>query len=81
MAAQYRRGTEVRYFSAGMNRRAQVAEIDPATGAVLGINVLVLAGEGEDGLKHWHVDFGVTDPKEATTAQERVTDGFFHREQ
>lgn len=81
MTTRYRRGTEVRYFHEGANRRAQVSDVDPNTGEVLGINVLVLAGEDETGRSHWHTDFGVPNPKEATNAEERVTEGFFHKDQ
>lgn len=79
MANQFKRGTEVRYCHEGADRRAQVSEVDK-TGAVRGINVLVLAGEDDNGNKHWHTDFGVANPKLATSMADRVDGCFWTQE-
>lgn len=66
--AQHTRGTEVRYCHEGEDRRAQVTDVHPETGEVLGLAVYDREGA---------VICGVADPKPATDKQHRITDGYF----
>lgn len=68
MATKLAPGTEVRYCHEGEDRRAQVAEVHPETGAVVGINVYDAGG---------CITHGVQDPVPATTPQHRITHGHF----
>jgi hypothetical protein len=65
-------GAEVIYCHEGEHRRAQVSEVDPVTCAVRGIAVLTTLDD-----KHWHIDFGVINPKPATKLEHRIVDGYF----
>ena len=68
--AKHSHGTEVRCCHEGEDRRAQVTDVDPETGEVLGL--AVYDGNGA-------VIAGVTNPKPATAKEHRITDGYFWR--
>lgn len=66
--AKHSHGTEVRCCHDGEDRRAQVTDVHPETGEVLGLAVY-------DG--YGAVIAGVTNPKPATSKEHRITDGYF----
>lgn len=81
MANKHARGHEVRYCHEGQDRYAQVTEVHPDTGEVLGLVVYDEERDpATDKVVARNVSHGVLSPTPATEPAHRITHGHFWKQ-